>query len=309
MPNESNSNQIFATPSAGQTADSNQISATPTSGPGATALSNQISLTPYYSVPLISPRLPLRSAQPGPGTSYGIDGGAYSGICEIIPGTITAQSLAPGVGAGGVAPGNPDQLAYYPIAGATVAGLTLGTNLSISNGVINATGGGGGGGSVNPGTTNQLAYYAANGDVVSGLNLGSGLSISGGTLNVSGGGGGAGDTMQQVSFVLSPGTALMTGVNLFGKVIAGLAGTTQKWKALAEVNPSTGGFTFDIWQNGTSIFSSPIVIAASTTTVQSGNTFVSTTVSENDLFQCNINAVGTGVQSVKIIVYVLETNP
>lgn len=40
---------------------------------------------------------------------------------------------------------NPDNLAYYRVAGRALSCLALGTNLSITNGVLNAAGGGGGG--------------------------------------------------------------------------------------------------------------------------------------------------------------------
>jgi hypothetical protein len=79
------------------------------------------------------------------------------------------------------------QLTYYAATGKAQSCLTLGTNLSITSGTLNATGGGGGGsGTVNSGTANYLAYYAMTGTAVSPLALGSTFSISGGTLSNTG---------------------------------------------------------------------------------------------------------------------------
>lgn len=80
------------------------------------------------------------------------------------------------------------QMLYFAATGQKISCLTVGSNLSISNGTISATGGGGGGGSgtVNSGTINYLAYYAATGTAVSQLALGSTLTISGGTLSTTG---------------------------------------------------------------------------------------------------------------------------
>jgi hypothetical protein len=115
---------------------------------------------------------------------------------------------------------------------------------------------------------------------------------------------------RDVVFSLSPGVNLSAGANLFGKVIAPYAGKIVKWKAVAETNPSGsgGGFTFDIKLNGASIFSAPISVAAGTTTVQTGNTFASTAIAENDLLQCDISSPGTNVQGVKIVLCLQTRN-
>jgi hypothetical protein len=154
---------------------------------------------------------PARSSISGIGTSFAIDGGGTygGGYPEILPsgvtpgsytsanitvnaaGQIISCSNGTGGGGGGINPGTTNQLTYYATNGDVVSGLNLGTNLSITAGVLNAAGGGGGGG-VNPGTTNELAYYAADGSVVSGLILGTNLSITSGVLNATGGGGGGG---------------------------------------------------------------------------------------------------------------------
>lgn len=78
------------------------------------------------------------------------------------------------------------QLLYYAANGNVQSCLTVGTNLSISSGTLNASGGGGGGitigsTSISGGSSNQLLYHAA-GNVVGELGLGFSLTISGGIL-------------------------------------------------------------------------------------------------------------------------------
>jgi hypothetical protein len=88
------------------------------------------------------------------------------------------------------------------------------------------------------------------------------------------------------------------------------AGKMWKWKLRAGTNPAggAGGFSFTINKNGTSIFPSPIAVAANDTTWQTGNTFSSTAVAENDEFTTTISGVGTGVQNVSLFVYLLVKN-
>lgn len=67
------------------------------------------------------------------------------------------------------APGTPctiNTIAYYSATGTTSACLTVGANLNISGGALNATSGGSG--TVNAGTAGQLAYYASSTTAVSG---------------------------------------------------------------------------------------------------------------------------------------------
>lgn len=78
-----------------------------------------------------------------------------------------------------------DQLYYFAANGNVLSCLTLGTNLSITSGTLNAAGGGGGG-SINAGTTGQIAYYAANGTTLSAMTVGSQLTVSGSTIKTSG---------------------------------------------------------------------------------------------------------------------------
>lgn len=77
------------------------------------------------------------------------------------------------------------QLYYFDTDGNILSCLTLGSNLSITSGVLNATGGGGGG-NINAGTTGQIGYYAANGTTLSPMTVGSQLTVSGSTLKTSG---------------------------------------------------------------------------------------------------------------------------
>lgn len=82
------------------------------------------------------------------------------------------------------------QMLYYAATGNIQSCLTVGTNLSITGGTLNASGGGGGGGitigstSITSGTSGRLLYD--NSAVVGELALGSTLTISGGTLTTTG---------------------------------------------------------------------------------------------------------------------------
>ena len=65
---------------------------------------------------------------------------------------------------------------------------------------------------------------------------------------------------------------------------------------------------FDILKNGTSIFSSPVAISAGVVSVQSGNTFNVTAVSEGDEFTINTSSVGSGVQYVNVTLFYIVKN-
>ena len=69
--------------------------------------------------------------------------------------------------------------------GTATGTIALGTNLSITSGTLNASGGSGSG-TVNSGTAGQLAYYATSTNAVSGLAVGTGLTVSAGTISVTG---------------------------------------------------------------------------------------------------------------------------
>lgn len=77
------------------------------------------------------------------------------------------------------------QLYYFAANGNILSCLTLGTNLSITSGTLNASGGGGGG-NINPGAIGDLAGYAAAGSTLSPFTVGSQLVVSGTTLKGSG---------------------------------------------------------------------------------------------------------------------------
>jgi fibronectin-binding autotransporter adhesin len=138
---------------------------------------------------------PSKTALPGIGTSYAIDGGAVSGVpSEIVPGSIPASALQSGLGSGSVtsvatgngltggpvtttgtisvASGTADTLAGYNNSG-VFSNVTIGTNLTLSGGVLNATGGGSG----SPGGSSGQVQYNNSGSF-------GGFTVSGdGTLN------------------------------------------------------------------------------------------------------------------------------
>jgi hypothetical protein len=101
----------------------------------------------------------------------------------IIGGTIIGGGG--GGGGGGVNPGEINNLAYYEATGSVVSPLVLGTNLSIADGILNATGGGGGGSGtvtqVNTGTGLTGGPITTSGTI--GLNS-SALAVISGVINV-----------------------------------------------------------------------------------------------------------------------------
>lgn len=77
-----------------------------------------------------------------------------------------------GGGSGTINSGTLNQLGYYAAAGTTLSGLTLGTNLSITSGTLNASGAGGG--------TDASTLTAANsgGGTVNALTFNSGIETA-----------------------------------------------------------------------------------------------------------------------------------
>ena len=97
-----------------------------------------------------------------------------------------------------------NQQIYVGTGIAGVAGIVnLGTNLSISGGVLNATGGGGGGGTLPVASTSQLYGGSGTANLANVVNVGSGLSLSAGTLTATGGGGGGTGTAFRQTFYAS----------------------------------------------------------------------------------------------------------
>jgi hypothetical protein len=117
--------------------------------------------------------------------------------------------------------------------------------------------------------------------------------------------------IDRATFLLARGSNLTVGTNLtsVGNLVSA-NGKLWKWKAIAKVNGAgaAGGFTFDINKNGTSIFSSAPSVAASTTTVQSGNTFASTAIAEGDELTIDVDSTGTAVSYVLVTLYYLVRN-
>lgn len=109
-----------------------------------------------------------------------------SGAATFSGHTLNIPQYSGGGGSGTVSSGTSSQLAYYSGSGTTVGGLTLGTNLSITSGTINATAGSGSG-TVSSGTSDQVAYYSGAGTTVGGLTLDGNQVISAGTLSKVGG--------------------------------------------------------------------------------------------------------------------------
>ncbi len=85
---------------------------------------------------------------------------------------------------GTVTPGTTNQIAGYTGSGNTLGGLTLGTNLSITSGTLNATAGSGSG-TVSAGTPAQIAAYTGTGATVGGLTIvGGNAAVSGGNIQI-----------------------------------------------------------------------------------------------------------------------------
>jgi hypothetical protein len=110
-----------------------------------------------------------------------------------------------------------------------------------------------------------------------------------------------GASAYDMRFALAQGSDLATGTNLTGNgVVATHAGTLSKVKIIAKTNGSGGGFTLDIKKNGTTIFSSAPVVAASSTAVNSF-TPTTTTFAEDDEFTVDCTAVGgAGIRNVLV---------
>ena len=110
---------------------------------------------------------------------------AGSGIA-VSGNTITnAGIVSLAAGSGIAVSGNTITNAGVLQLGTATGTIALGTNLSITSGTLNASGGSGSG-TVNSGTAGQLAYYATSTNAVSGLAVGTGLTVSAGTISVTG---------------------------------------------------------------------------------------------------------------------------
>lgn len=144
----------------------------------------------------------------------------------------------------------------------TVAGVTVGSGLSLSSGTLSATGGGGGSGTVTSvgltmpsgfsvsgspitgsgtfavsltGGSGQILYN--NSGAIGGVTVGSGLSFSGGTLSATGGGGGSG-TVTSVGLTMpAPFTVNNTPITSSGTIGVVLNGTGS-WGAGQAVMPA-----------------------------------------------------------------------
>jgi hypothetical protein len=91
--------------------------------------------------------------------------------------------------------------------------------------------------------------------------------------------------------------------NLF---IAKIPGTLFGWDAIAQTAPLGADLIFDIFQNGTSIFSSTLIhIPNGSTALHSGAGFAATTVVAGDLFRAVCTQVGSASpgQSATINLY------
>lgn len=115
--------------------------------------------------------------------------------------------------------------------------------------------------------------------------------------------------VEKATFLLALRSDLATGTNVTNQgVIASAPGKLWKCKVQAATNPSGGGFSFTLKQNGTAIYSTAQVVPASTTTVQSFNTFSSTSVAEDDVFTIDVTAAGGGVRVINVTLFYLVRN-
>jgi hypothetical protein len=217
---------------------------------------------------------PAKTALPGIGGSYAVDGTGQTGTPEVMASGVTpgsynsanitvsasGQVIAATSGAG-PGTGAPNTLAGYNNTG-LFSGVTLGTNLTLSGGVLNATGGSGSGTVTNvatgtgltggpitttgtiaiaTSTANTLAGYNSSG-VFSDVAIGSNLTLSGGTLSATGGSGTPGGSTGQVQYNNAgafgglTNTQLTADINVFtnglsGAVPASGGGTTNFLRA------------------------------------------------------------------------------
>jgi hypothetical protein len=132
-------------------------------------------------------------------------------------------------------------------------------------------------------------------------NIGAAVTVSavGDSGALSGGGGGGGSGGKVGGWLQATNVAMTAGSSQWPAVIAPFAGTISAVQVVAITNGAGGGFSIQINKNGSPIFGSAQVIAASTTTVQS---FTPSTTSFNkgDLFTLTTSSVGTGVEGVTI---------
>ena len=136
----------------------------------------------------------LASTTLGAGLSYSAGTLSTSAFTSLAAGsgiavsgnTITnAGIVSLAAGSGIAVSGNTITNAGVLQLGTATGTIALGTNLSITSGTLNASGGSGSG-TVNSGTAGQLAYYATSTNAVSGLAVGTGLTVSAGTISVTG---------------------------------------------------------------------------------------------------------------------------
>jgi hypothetical protein len=157
-------------------------------------------------------------------------------------------------------------------------------------------------GTINGGSANSsISVSAGTGVTIWSANGTAWYSLQ--TAGSGGGGGGGSGLGQTFSFGVAPGTALSVGANFFAPVIANASKSLSILQIETLTNPSgaSGGATFDIIKNGTSILAAPVAIAAGVTSVTNATSSLSTTsVSTGDSFTLSITATGGGVQGVKV---------
>jgi hypothetical protein len=189
----------------------------------------------------------LQAAVPvgsGTGTVTSISAGA-----GLSGGTIT------GTGTLAIAAGAANTLAGFGSGGA-FGTVSLGTNLTLSGGVLNATGGGGGGsGVVNSGTGGQLAGYPTTGTSVGGFTIGAGLSLTGSTLAATAVGTVNSGTTNQLGYFAGSGTTISpltlgSGLSISGGTITATGSGT--------VNTGTTGTLAGYTSGGTAV--SPLTL-------------------------------------------------
>jgi len=82
-----------------------------------------------------------------------------------------------GGGTGAVSAGTANQLGYYAATGSTISGLTLGSGLSISSGILNVTAGGGNVSNSGTPTSGQLAQWTSS-NTIQGITTGTGVATA-----------------------------------------------------------------------------------------------------------------------------------
>jgi hypothetical protein len=99
---------------------------------------NSTSLEVVAATPIPNPLTTLQN-------DFTVTGNLITGQNAKVEGDlIVGGTIIGGGGSGGINPGDANNLAYYAATGTAVSPLSLGNNLSITSGVLNAAGGGGG---------------------------------------------------------------------------------------------------------------------------------------------------------------------